>query len=43
LKISDFNQLKSIEIGLLSMEVDSFKSDCRQKAKAAQELADNVY
>jgi hypothetical protein len=41
-RISDRNQLDSIRIGLLSQEVDSFKADCRSKAKAAAELSENV-
>ena len=40
--ISDRNQLDSIRIGLLSKEVDSFKANCRQKARASLELAENV-
>ena len=40
--LSDKNSLDSISIGLLSKEVDAFKSDCRSKAKAAAELAENV-
>ena len=40
--LSDQNKLDSISIGLLAKEVDAFKSDCRSKAKAAKELADNV-
>ena len=41
-RISDRNQLESIRIGLLAKEVDSFKANCRSKAKAAAELAENV-
>lgn len=40
--ISDRNQMDSIRIGLLSKEVESFKANCRQKARAALELAENV-
>ena len=40
--ISDQNHLESIREGLLAQEVDSFKSDCRQKAKAAAELSENI-
>ena len=32
----------SIQVGLLSEEVNCFKQDCQSKAKAAEELADNV-
>ena len=42
-RISDRNQLDSIRIGLLCQEVDSFKADCRSKAKAAAELSENVF
>ena len=41
-RISDKNQLDSIKVGLLAKEVDSLKADCRFKAKAAAELAENV-
>ena len=41
-RISDRNQLDSIKIGLLAQEVDCFKADCRQKAKASAELAENI-
>ena len=40
-RIAD-RQVDSIKIGLLAKEVDSFKQDCLAKAKAAEELADNV-
>jgi len=40
--ISDSNHLNSISVGLLGEEVESFKADCRSKAKAAAELAENV-
>lgn len=33
--ISDRNQLESINIGLLGQEVESFKANCRQKARAS--------
>jgi len=32
----------AIRIGMLAQEVDCFKQDCLAKAKAAEELADNV-
>ena len=40
--ISDRDENKSITCGMLGQEVESFKADCRSKAKAAAELADNV-
>jgi hypothetical protein len=40
--ISDRNTGESIKIGLLAKEVESFKANCRQKARAALELAENV-
>ena len=40
--IADRDENKSIQCGMLGQEVDSFKADCRSKAKAAAELADNV-
>jgi hypothetical protein len=41
-RISDRSQDESIKYGLLAKEVDSFKANCRSKAKAAAELAENV-
>lgn len=41
-QISDRSPQESIKIGLLAKEVDSFKANCRSKAKAAAELAENV-
>ena len=40
--ISDRSCDESIKYGLLAKEVDSFKANCRSKAKAAAELAENV-
>jgi len=40
--VSDRSQLESIRTGLLAREVESFKANCRSKAKAAAELAENV-
>ena len=40
--ISDRPQQDSIKTGLLAKEVESFKANCRQKARAALELAENV-
>lgn len=40
--ISDRNTAESIKIGLLAKEIESFKANCRQKARAAAELAENV-
>lgn len=42
LKIADQRKNLSIKVGILGKEVECFKSDCRQKAKAAAELAENV-
>jgi hypothetical protein len=41
-KIADRNPESSIKIGLLGKEVESFKQDCLSKAKAAEELAQNI-
>lgn len=41
--LSDKNQLDSIRIGLIAKEIDAFKSNCRSKAKASAELAENVF
>jgi len=41
-RISDRSQDDSIKYGLLSKEVESFKANCRSKAKASVELAENV-
>lgn len=41
-QIADRSQHDAIKVGLLEKEVDSFKANCRSKAKAAAELAENV-
>ena len=40
--ISDRNQSESIKIGLLAREVECYKANCKHKANAAFELAQNV-
>ena len=40
--IAERNPQDSIKVGLLAKEVESFKANCREKARAAQELAENV-
>ena len=40
--ISDRSQSESIKIGLLAKEIECFKANCRSKARAALELAENV-
>ena len=41
-RIADRSPDLCIQIGLLGQEVNCFKQDCLSKAKAAEELADNV-
>lgn len=40
--VADKTRLPSFQTGLLAQEVESFKSNCRSKASAASELAQNV-
>jgi hypothetical protein len=41
-KIYNREKHDSIKVGLLAQEVECFRADCRQRAKAAAELAENV-
>ena len=41
-RIADRSPENCITLGLLAQEVNCFKQDCLSKAKAAEELADNV-
>ena len=41
-KIADRPLNDTIKIGLLAKEIKCYKQDCFSKAKAAEELADNV-
>ena len=41
-RIAQRSPQDSLKLGLLSREVECFKQDCVAKAKAAEELAENV-
>jgi hypothetical protein len=41
-RIAERSSDQCIQVGLLAQEVSCFKQDCQSKAKAAEELADNV-